>query len=58
MKQPKRLKRDFKAVARAYNQNSDNWALVEEKEFFIKVIRKDTIGTAHPVYKLWDKFRR
>lgn len=55
MKQPKKLKRDYKAVARAYHCNPNNWMLVEEMGSFIKVIRKDSIGTSNHIFRFWDK---
>lgn len=53
MKQPKRLTRQQKECLSAHHLNADNWALVEEADFYLKIINKQT-GTRRSV----DKFRR
>lgn len=53
MKQPKRLTLEQKKCLSAHHLNADNWALVEETEFYLKIINKQT-GTRKSV----DKFRR
>ena len=53
MKQPKRLNRAQKECLSAHHLVADNWALVEETEFYLKVINKDTGAR-----KTLDKFRR
>ena len=40
MKQPKRLNRTQKEAVSAAGLLSDNWALVEETEFYLKIINK------------------
>lgn len=42
MKQPKRIPRKFKECLSAYHLNPKNWMLVEETEFYIKIIHKGT----------------
>lgn len=58
LKQPKKLKREFKEVVSAYYLNPDDWMLKEELEFYIVIIRKDTVGTSKPITKRLDKFRK
>ncbi len=41
MKQPKRLTRDQKMCLSAHYLNPDNWMLVEETEFYLKIINKN-----------------
>lgn len=53
MKQAKRLTRQQKECLSAHNLKADNWMLVEETEFYLKIINKQT-GTRKSV----DKFRR
>ena len=53
MKQPKKIPRKFKECLSAYHLNPKNWMLVEETEFYIKVIHKDT-GKVRTL----DKFRK
>lgn len=53
MKQPKKLTKRQKECLTAYHLNAKNWALIEETEFYLKVINKQT-GTR----KALDKFRR
>lgn len=53
MKQPKRLSRVQKECLSAHHLVADNWALVEETEFYLKVINKETGAR-----KTLDKFRR
>lgn len=40
MKQPKALTRDQKIAVLAANLNPDNWMLVEQTEFYLKIIHK------------------
>lgn len=42
MKQPKRLTREQKVCLSAHHLNADNWMLVSETEFYLKVINKRT----------------
>lgn len=40
MKNPKRLTRAQKTAASAAGLNADNWMLVEQTEFYLKIIHK------------------
>lgn len=40
MKQPKKLTREQKIAVSAANLNPDNWSLVEETGFYLKIINK------------------
>lgn len=53
MKQPKKLTRRQKECLSAHYLNADNWMLVEETEFYLKIINKKT-GKIRSV----DKFKR
>lgn len=53
MKQSKRLTRNQKECLSAHHLNVDKWRLVEELDFYIKVINVETGQT-----KMLDKFRR
>lgn len=53
MKQPKKLTRQQKECLSTHHLNADNWALVEETDFYLKIINKQT-GTRKSV----DKFLR
>lgn len=53
MKQAKKLTRQQKECVSAHGLIADNWMLVEETEFYYKIINKQT-GTRKSV----DKFRR
>lgn len=53
MKQPKKLTRTQKEIVSGHGLKTDEWALVEETEFYYKLINK-TSG----VRKSVDKFRR
>lgn len=53
MKQPKRLTREQKEAVSASRLNPNNWMLVGESEFYLKIINKDS-GIIRSV----DKFRR
>lgn len=53
MKQPKRLTRSQKECLSAHYLNADNWMLVEETDFYLKIINKQT-GKIRSV----DKFKR
>lgn len=53
MKQPKKLTRSMKECLSAHGLIADNWMLVEETGFYLKIINKKT-GKRRTV----DKFRR
>lgn len=53
MKQPKRLTRAQKECLSAYHLKADDWMLVEETDFYLKIIKKKD-GTRKSI----DKFRR
>lgn len=53
VKQPKKLARWQKECLSAHRLNADNWMLVEETEFYLKIINKETKKT-----KSVDKFLR
>lgn len=53
MKQPKKLTRDQKGCLSAHCLNWKEWMLIEETEFFYRIINKKTC-----VIKCVDKFRR
>lgn len=53
MKQPKKLTRRQKECLSAHYLNADNWMLVEETDFYLKIINKQT-GKVRNV----DKFKR
>lgn len=53
MKQPKKLKREYKEVVSAYHLNPDNWMLQEDGDKCITIIHKITGNT-----RLLDKFAR
>ena len=53
MKQPKKLTRVQKQCLSAHNLIADNWMLIEETDFYLKIINKKT-GTKKSV----DKFTR
>lgn len=53
MKQPKKLTRAQKECLSAHHLRADNWMLVEETDFYLKIINKET-GKRKSV----DKFRR
>lgn len=40
MKQPKRLTREQKIATTAAGLDANNWALVEQMEFYLKIIHK------------------
>lgn len=40
MKQPKKLTREQKIAVSAANLNPDNWSLMEQTEFYLKIIHK------------------
>lgn len=52
MKQTKKLTRNQKECLSAHNLKVDDWRLIEETEFYLKIINKD--GKT----KMIDKFRR
>lgn len=51
MKQPKKLTRSQKERLSAHHLNADEWMLVEESEFYLKIISKESGKT-----KRIDKF--
>lgn len=53
MKQPKKLTRSQKECLSAHHLKADNWMLVEETDFYLKIINKETSKR-----KSVDKFRR
>lgn len=53
MKQPKKLTREQKSCLSAHYLNWKDWMLVEETEFYYKIINKKT-----QAIKSVDKFRR
>ena len=53
MKQPKKLTRSQKEAVSAAHLNVSEWMLVEEKEFYLKLINKVTNKR-----KIVDKFKR
>lgn len=53
MKQPKKLTRQQKECLSAHYLNANNWMLIEETEFYLKIINKETGKT-----KMVDKFRK
>lgn len=53
MKQPKKLTRAQKEAVSAANLNPENWMLVREMEFYIKIVNKET-----GKQKMIDKFRK
>lgn len=53
MKQPKKLTREQKKCVSAHYLNPKNWMLVEETDFYLKIIHKTT-----GKHKSLDKFRR
>lgn len=42
MKQPKKLTREQKIVVSAAGINAKNWMLVEQTEFYLKIIHKSS----------------
>lgn len=56
MKQPKKLTREQKIVVSANGLNPDNWMLIEQTEFYLKIIHKSS-GKARIVdrYKIPKK---
>lgn len=53
MKQPKRLTLNQKKCVSAYHLNPKNWALLEETDFYLKIINK-----ANRSKRCLDKYRR
>lgn len=53
MKNPKKLTRMQKEIVSSHGLIAKNWALVEETEFYLKIINKDSGKT-----RMVDKFRR
>jgi hypothetical protein len=53
MKQPKKLTRSQKEACSAHHLNAEHWLLVEETEFYLKLINKAT-GSRRTI----DKFTR
>ncbi len=42
MKQPKKLTREQKIAVSANGLNPDNWMLIEQTEFYLKIIHKSS----------------
>lgn len=40
MKQPKRLKRDYKIAVSAYSLNPENWMLLKDGDIYITIVNK------------------
>lgn len=57
MKQPKRLTRNQREVLSANNLNWRDWALVEETEFYLKIINKSTRARKN-LDKFWKGGKR
>lgn len=53
MKQPKALTRNQKICVFAHKLNPSDWMLVEETEFYLRIINKETRRI-----KMVDKFRK
>lgn len=53
MKNPKKLTRTQKEIVSSHGLNAKNWALVEETEFYLKIVNKDSGNT-----RMVDKFKR
>lgn len=53
MKRPKRITRNQKEILSANRLKADNWSLVEETEFYLKIINKES-----GKIRMIDKFRR
>lgn len=53
MKQPKKLTRSQKECLSAYHLSAKNWSLIEETDFYLKIVNKQT-GTKRTI----DKYRR
>ena len=54
MKRPKTIPRKFKECLSAYYLNPEQWILVEEWEFYIKIARKDNLNKV----RFLDKYRQ
>lgn len=53
MKNPKKLTRTQKEIVSSHGLIVKNWALVEETEFYLKIVNKDSGKT-----RMVDKFKR
>lgn len=53
MKQPKKLKRDYKLAVAAYNFNPEHWMLQKDGDIYITIINKTSGKT-----KIIDKYAR
>lgn len=53
MKQPKKLKRDYKIAVSSYNLNPDNWMLLKDGDVYITIVNKKTKKT-----RIIDKYAR
>lgn len=42
MKQPKKLTREQKVAVSAAGLNAENWMLIEQTEFYLKIIHKSS----------------
>ena len=53
MKNPKKLTRTQKEMVSAHGLNAEHWSLVQEMEFYLRIINKQTGQT-----RMIDKFRK
>ena len=53
MKQPKKLKRDYKIAVSAYGLKAENWMLLKEGDVYIVIISKKSDQT-----RIIDKYAR
>lgn len=53
MKQPKKLTRAQKECVSSYYLDAEKWLLIEETEFYLKIVNKE-----NGARKTIDKFRR
>ena len=53
MKQPKKLKKDYKLAVSSYNLNPKNWMLLKDGDIYITIVNKMT-----GVTKIIDKYAR
>lgn len=53
MKNPKKLTRTQKEIVSAHGLNTEHWSLVQEMEFYLRIINKQTGQT-----RMIDKFRK
>lgn len=53
MKQPKKLKREYKEAVSAYGMNPEHWMLAKDGDSYITIAHKETGKT-----KIIDKYAR